>query len=126
MAMSKGHRPAGGIRSNKNVSPPVRYGEARKEKRVAAVSQIGQSLGNHVTDRRQKVNPIEKVEGRQGISVPLGNEVAKNVGKGGCGTGRTIYSRGVQGQHGPSASGNAPAKNTDILRQFGPDVPGRK
>jgi hypothetical protein len=112
MEMAKS-RAGGGIRSNKNVSPSVRYGQARKEKRVAAVSQIGSSLGNHVTDRRQVVNPIERVEGRQGISVPLGNEVAKNVGKGGCGTSRVLYGQsGSQGQHGPSAPGMGRIANT--------------
>jgi hypothetical protein len=28
---------------------------------------------------------------------------------------------GSQGVHGATNPGNAPAKNTDILRQFGPD-----
>jgi hypothetical protein len=53
--------------------------------------------------------------------VPFGNEVALNVGKGGPGAGREVMSCGSQGQHGSAAPGNAPAKNTDILRQFGPD-----
>jgi hypothetical protein len=122
-------RSGGGITGKNNVSPPVRYGQARKEKRVAAVSQIGQAMGNHVTDRRQVVNPIERFEGRQGISVPLGNEVARNVGKGGCGTGRVLYGQsGSQGMHGSPAQGNPPERR-DILSEFGresPNVAGRK
>jgi hypothetical protein len=53
--------------------------------------------------------------------VKFGNEVALNVGKGGCGTGRTIYKTGSQDMHGQAAPGNAPAKNRDILSEFGPD-----
>jgi hypothetical protein len=113
----------GGAGMNKNVSPPVRYGQARKEKRVAAVSQIGQSMGNHVTDRRQVVNPIERLEGRQGISVPLGNEVARNVGGGGPGAGRVVMKTGSQSTHGSVNPGRStPAR--DILNDFGPDSAG--
>jgi hypothetical protein len=43
--------------------------------------------------------------------VPFGNEVALNVGKGGCGTGRTLYGQsGVQGVHG-SANPGEPRAN---------------
>jgi hypothetical protein len=40
--------------------------------------------------------------------VPFGNEVALNVGKGGCGTGRTIYKTGSQDQHGDVAGSPRP------------------
>jgi hypothetical protein len=53
--------------------------------------------------------------------VKFGNEVALNVGKGGCGTGRTIYKTGSQDQHGQPAQGNPPSQGRDILSSFGPD-----
>jgi hypothetical protein len=59
--------------------------------------------------------------GRSFQPVKFGNEVALNVGKGGCGTGRTIYKTGSQGMQGNVAPGNAPAKNRDILSEFGPE-----
>jgi hypothetical protein len=123
--MRKQSRAGGGPRSNKNVSPPVRYGQPAKEKYVRGTSQIGQSLGNHITERRGTVNPIEPVRGGPiggGLNVKLGNEVAKNVGKGGCGTGRTNYGQsGSQQQYGSANPGSAPAKNVDILGAFGPE-----
>jgi hypothetical protein len=44
-----------------------------------------------------------------------------------CGVGgsRTIIATGGQGTHGPVAPGK-PTPARDILREFGPDVPGRK
>jgi hypothetical protein len=52
----------------------------------------------------------------------LGNEIALNVGPGGCGTGRTIYKTGPQEQHGPVA-GTRPGPTRDILSEFGPEIP---
>jgi hypothetical protein len=43
--------------------------------------------------------------------VPFGNSVALNVGKGGCGTGRTIYASGSQGTQG-SVNPGSPRPNT--------------
>ena len=40
----------------------------------------------------------------------------------GPGAGREVMRSGGQGQHGAANPGNAPAKSTDILRQFGPDA----
>jgi hypothetical protein len=42
-------------------------------------------------------------------SIPLGNEVAKNVGRGGPGTGRVVHARGSQGTHGAVDPGQSPA-----------------
>jgi hypothetical protein len=53
--------------------------------------------------------------------VPYGNQLVNNVGKGGPGAGREVMACGSQGQHGSAAPGNAPAKNRDILSQYGPD-----
>jgi hypothetical protein len=53
--------------------------------------------------------------------VKLGNEVALNVGPGGCGTGRTLYGQSSsQGQHGPVAGNPKPA-GRPILSEYGPD-----
>jgi hypothetical protein len=81
--------------------------------------------GTHTTNRRTESdyrgerlhNPAKDFQ-----PVPFGNEVALNVKGGGPGAGRTLHGQsGTQGCHGKPASGNAPAKNHDILRDFGPD-----
>jgi hypothetical protein len=126
--MAKGHKPAGGIRSRNVTERPVKYGQPAKEKLVRGVSQIGSSLGDHATERAAKLTKaIEPVRGGPltgAINVKLGNEVARNVGGGGPGTGRVTMRSGSQQQWGAAAPGNAPAKNTDILNQFGPDSAG--
>jgi hypothetical protein len=116
----------GGSRSRNVVEPKVRTGAARREINPKAVSQIGSSMGNRATDQTKKLDSVEKFVGpKKPISVPLGNEVALNVGKGGCGAGRTLYGKsGAQQQYGPVAGSPKP-QGRDILRDFGPDVPGR-
>jgi hypothetical protein len=84
----------GGIRSNKNVSPPVKTGQPAQRIRHEGASRIGQSVGNKGTESSKSMPNVERVHGgvMGGVgSVPLGNEVAKNVGKGGPGAGRTLY-----------------------------------
>ncbi len=58
--------------------------------------------------------PVGPVEGRVlqqgGFNTPLGNAVARNVGRGGPGTGRTVYlpgenQRGGQNQYGAANPG---------------------
>jgi hypothetical protein len=121
-----GHRPGGGIASNKNVQPSVRTGSGSHSTRPGAVGQIGSSQGSHVTNKGETGYRGEIFHKPPNFQpVKFGNEVALNVGKGGCGTGRTIYSTGSQDQHGQPAPGNPPAKNADILSQFGPDYKGR-
>lgn len=123
MAM-KGHRPAGGIASRQHVEKPVRTGSGSHSTRPAGVAQLGASQGNHITNKSStnyRGEPLHNPE-RNFQPVRFGNEAALNVGKGGCGTGRTIYKTGSQDQHGAPAPGNPPAKNTDILSQFGPDT----
>ena len=98
----KGHRPAGGI--------------------PAGVAQIGASQGNHITSKGATPYRGEPLHNERNFQpVKFGNEVALNVGPGGCGTGRTIYKTGTQTTHGPTVPGNPPAKSTDILNQFGPN-----
>jgi hypothetical protein len=109
MAM-KGHQPGGGIASRVKVQPPVRTGSGSHSARPTGVSQIGYPVGDHSTHRPDSTGYRgEKLHGpaeRNFQPVPFGNEVALNVGKGGCGTGRTLYGQsGTQGQHG-SVAGN--------------------
>jgi hypothetical protein len=115
----------GGIRSKNVRRQPVRYGQSAQEKKVRGVSQIGQSMGNHATQSgRILTRAVEPVRGGPipGVgSIKLGNEVARNVGKGGCGTGRTLYGQsGTQGTHGPVNLGRS-TPTRDILNDFGPD-----
>jgi hypothetical protein len=121
----KGHKPGGGIASRVNVSPPVRTGSGGHSARPAGVSQLGYAVGDHSTHRPGSTGyrgeKLHNPERNFNPPVKFGNEVAGNVGKGGPGTGRTTYHCGTQSTHGPTAPGNPPAKNHDILRDFGPD-----
>jgi hypothetical protein len=114
--------PGGGFGSKQHVRTGVRTGQSRQGKNVRAVSQIGSSLGNHATDRAGlSKKPVERIEGGRGISVPLGNELAKNVGKGGPGAGRNLYGQSGSNQvYGPVAGSPKP-QGRDILNDFGPD-----
>ena len=116
MAM-KGHVPGGGAASNKITERPVRTGKGSMSTRPAGVGQIGSAQRDHVTAlggsatnyRGEKLHNPE----RNFQPVKFGNEVALNVGKGGCGTGRTLYGQaGSQGTHGTPAQGGPPIANT--------------
>jgi len=75
--------------------------------------------GSHVTRGEESSYRGEPLHGGRSFQpVKFGNEVALNVGKGGCGTGRTIYSSGSQSGssgHGPSNPGNPRPQARDIL-----------
>ena len=122
----------GGIRSREFVRKPVKVGTQAREMRPEGVAQIGSSMGNCATNQgRTLPGAVEPVQGKAlpaGLSVPLGNQVALNVGKGGPGAGRVLYGKsGSQSQHGPANPGlPRPGSTGDILREFGPDVPGRR
>jgi hypothetical protein len=127
---SGGHHPGGGIASRQRVEKPVRVGTPAREMRPQGVSQIGSSIGNRVTNSgRILAGAVEPVQGKalpQGLNVPLGNQVALNVGKGGPGAGRVLYGKsGTNQQHGPVAGSPKP-QGREILSGFGPDVPGRR
>jgi hypothetical protein len=113
----------GGAGMNKNVRPPVRYGERSREIRHEGVAQIGTARGNHSTDAQSKVlrRDQEPVRGELRPSggpggVELGNSVARNVGAGGPGTGRTVMRSGSQHSL-PGAKANPGGR--DILSEFG-------
>jgi len=99
----------GGYGSRPHVETSVRTGTGSRGTRPAGVGQIGNSQGDHVTALGGSATPYrgEKLHGGQSFQpVPFGNEVALNVGKGGPGTGRTLYGQsGVQGCHGQPAQG---------------------
>jgi hypothetical protein len=114
--MAKGNigsrRPGGGVGSSVNREVGVRTGKGAQEMRVRGVSQYGSAMGNHVTDGGRKLRGAsERVQGARlpgQLSVPLGNEVALNVGGGGPGKGRDFVSRSgsncVTGPVNPGAS----------------------
>jgi hypothetical protein len=104
------HIPGGGPKSRNVVEPRVRTGSGSKSTRPAGVSQIGYQVGDHTTNRPGSSGYRgEKLHGpaeRNFQPVKFGNELATNVGKGGCGTGRTLYGQaGSQGTHGTPAQG---------------------
>lgn len=112
---------SGGGHGSKNiVHPSVRTGSGSKSTNPGGVGQIGQSQGSHVTnkgDTGYRGEIFHKPPNFQ--PVKFGNEVALNVGSGGCGTGRTIHKTGSQGLTG---SGGAPEPaGRDILSEYGPD-----
>ena len=123
MARSSGMRrgnAGGGIASNKNVNVGVRKGASATGVRPGAVAQFGSALGDHSTDSPKTLRgAAEKYKTATPISVPLGNEVATNVGKGGAGTGRTIYKTGSQA--GMPSTPRAIGPTRDTLAEFGPD-----
>src|SRR5262245_42537277 len=93
--LSKGG-PGGGFGSNKHTRVEVHYGQQSKGRNPRAVSQIGQSMGNHATEHTGKMNRNEVIERMQhpaptAAGIGLGNELAGNVGKGGPGAGRKLY-----------------------------------
>lgn len=115
---------SGGGHGSKNiVHKPVGTGSGSKSTSPGAVGQIGQSQGSHVTSKDETGYRGEIFHKPPNFQpVKFGNEVALNVGKGGCGTGRTIYKTGSQDQHGQPAQGNPPSQGRDILSSFGPDT----
>lgn len=105
--MTSRPKTGGGINSKQRVDVGVRNGRRAREERPRGVSQIGSAMGNHAMGKggnlRGAVEPVRGARQQAGGpgGVPLGNEVALNVGKGGPGAGRTLYGQcGTQGQHG--------------------------
>jgi hypothetical protein len=122
--MSKS-KAGGGIRSRNVTERPVKTGKGATKYNVKGVSQVGQSLGDHITNRRQHVNPVEKVrDGALGAmgNVPLGNARAAELSGANCGVGkgRTVMRSGSQ-------QGLAPARpvpaGRNTLAEFGRESP---
>jgi hypothetical protein len=109
MVSTSGNQKGGGYGSRQHVEKPVRTGAGSKSASVGGVGQIGASQGSHTTrgrsDTGYRGEPL--YGGRSFGPVKFGNEVALNVGQGGCGTGRTLYGQsGSQGVHGSTNPGN--------------------
>jgi hypothetical protein len=114
----------GGLGMNKNVSPPVRTGTGAHNARPAGVAQLGYAVGDHATHSGKstgyKGEALHGPASRNFQQTKFGNEVALNVGKGGPGTGRTVYHCGTQATQGPVA-GNPKPGGRDILGSYGPE-----
>jgi len=109
----------GGIGMNKNVEPRVRTGTGSRGTHPGGVAQLGQHTGDHTTNRPgssgYRGEPLHNNRNFQ--PVPFGNAVALNVGKGGPGTGRTIYRTGSQCQTGTNPGNPRPNTYRDALEQ---------
>jgi hypothetical protein len=111
---------AGGGALSKNVRHVT---AAKTEPRPEAVhpggvGQLGEKQGSHVTGDRESKYRGDPFYNRKGYTPPVG---PANMALSGPGAGREVMPSGGQGRHGAPAPGNAPAKSTDILNQFGPD-----
>jgi hypothetical protein len=84
-----------------------------------AVANIGLSKGSHVTEKggREVTRPATPLYSSAAAPCCLGNEIAKNVGRGAPGAGRTVYASGSQMQHGPVNPGmpQAAPRSGDVM-----------
>jgi hypothetical protein len=109
MAM-KGHRPAGGISSNKVVHRPHGKTEPRTHaKHPSGVSQLGQSQGDHVTTHGGGKTDYRGDPVRAGRGYEPPGMISNPVSAVGVGGGRTIYKTGTQDQYGNVAGTRRPA-----------------
>jgi hypothetical protein len=106
-------------------SKPVTHVRAPKveprahAKSPGGVSQYGEAIGTHVTNRTESGYRGDPVNIGRGYQPPVGP--TDNVAAVGVGGGRTVMHCGQQGLHGAPAQGNPPAKNRDTLSEYGPD-----
>jgi hypothetical protein len=121
---TSGNVRGGGYGSRVVKEVGVRNGTPARGINPAAVAQLGGVYGDHSTDHSKVLpyrgEPYLVGKNPAGSAVPLGNQLATNVGKGGPGTGREVMRCGSQGQSGPTRTPNATGR--DILRDFGPDL----
>jgi hypothetical protein len=85
---------------------------------------LGNMQGSHITRGEESGYRGERLHNDRNFQpTRFGNEVALNVGKGGPGTGRTLYGQsGSQGCHGQPAAGNPrPVSSRHIISSYGPD-----
>jgi hypothetical protein len=123
MKKSSGTKSGGGATSKNVVQKPVITGSPAQGMHPGGVSQLGEAVGNHITDRRGASNyrgdPWTDGKTPAGGAVPLGNAVATRVGKGGPGADRTVMRSGSQCQTGPTNPGQpAPGASKPIFPGF--------
>src|SRR6516225_4953859 len=121
--MAKTTLSGGGIRSNKLVRVSVRTGPPSTNViSPRGVSQYGYAAGSRLnkTGSFTTENSALPVNAGTMSQVPMGNAVARNVGGGGPGTGRTVHRTGTQSLHGKPVG--SPVQGRDILGAFGPEV----
>jgi hypothetical protein len=103
------NKKGGGLGSRVVREVGVRTGTSARVMSPRGVSQIGSSMGNHVTESGKKGQSVEPVRGAAlpaGLSVPLGNALATNVAGGGPGKGRNLYGQsGSNKTYGPTNPG---------------------
>src|SRR5215831_20917872 len=110
--MSKGSG-GGGYHSRQHVEKSVKTGSGNRGVRPGGAEGIGKSYGAHITNKSDTGyrGPKFHSDRNPAMSVPFGNEKALDVGKGGCGTDRTLYGQaGSQGTHG-SVNPGSPRPN---------------
>jgi len=102
------HRPGGGLKSRQVVNKPVRTGVGARGISTRWVSQIGQSMGNHITERGEPVRGVRARDPYRGGAMnpaKYGNEIATaTVAK--PGGSREIFKSGSQ--HGLTTRSNSP------------------
>ena len=102
-------RSGGGAMMNKNVKVTTTHGSPNTRKvSPEAVANIGIKKGNHSMDGGTVKRPDVPLYKEVKAFVRMGNDLAKNVGKGGPGAGRTINPTGSQMQHGPARQPEGP------------------
>jgi hypothetical protein len=91
----------GGYGSKNVVNPNVKIGSGSTGIRPSYTNAPGSHFGDHSTDGTSTgYRGPKREDGKSFQPVPFGNQVALNVGKGGCGTSRTLYGQaGSQGTH---------------------------
>jgi hypothetical protein len=101
-----GHKPAGGLKSRTVTYVRAPKAEPRPHaKSVKGVSQIGTSIGNHITGKGKVLrSTVRDIDAGRGYSPPVGP--SDNVAAVGVGGSRNIYRTGVQGRHGGVNPGN--------------------
>jgi hypothetical protein len=103
----------GGINTKEHVRTPVRAGPPNtKVISPSAAANIGASKGDHVTEGGTVQRPSDPLVAGTRPQVASGNDVARNVGRGGPGAGRTVYRSGTQGVHGSVNPGLPPIPGT--------------
>ena len=103
--------------SRQHVEKPVKTGSGSRGTRPGGAESIGKVYGDHITNKDTTGYRGPKFHNDKSFQpVKFGNEVALNVGKGGCGTGRTLYGQaGSQGTHGAVNPGNPRPHGRGIL-----------